>query len=165
MALSDAMKKLARIVPGIAGYQNRETLRDTDKAVRLKLAGELQEIRFSIEDEKRLLMEKKDLSLLPALDRITSLLEKTANLSKFSSRGYSGIFDTFRFTDEKIDKLYSFDLGLFDDIGSIRASVKDIHESADDDDDAMKNAINRMTAAIGGLEKKFTSRQDILTSG
>jgi hypothetical protein len=164
MALSDAMKKLARIVPGIAGYQNRETLRDTDKAVRLKLAGELQEIRFSIEDEKRLLMEKKDLSLLPALDRITSLLEKTANLSKFSSRGYSGIFDTFRFTDEKIDKLYSFDLGLFDDIGSIRASVKDIHESADDDD-AMKNAINRMTAAIGGLEKKFTSRQDILTSG
>jgi hypothetical protein len=38
MALSDAMKKLARIVPGIAGCQDRETLRDTDKAVRKRNA-------------------------------------------------------------------------------------------------------------------------------
>jgi hypothetical protein len=164
MALSDAMKKLARIVPGIAGYQDRETLRDTDKAVRLKLAAELEEIRLSIEAEKRLLMERKDLSLLPALDRITSLLDKNANLVKFSSRGYGGMFDTFRFTDEKISKLYSFDFGLFDDIESVRASAKDIHDSAADTA-ALKDAINRMSDAIGGLEKKFTSRQDILTSG
>jgi hypothetical protein len=164
MALSDAMKKLVRIVPGIAGYQDRETLRDTDKAVRLKLADELQEIRLSIEAEKKLLMEKKDFSVLPALDRITSLLDKTAHIAKFSSRGYSGMFDTFRFTDEKINKLYSFDLGLFDDIGCIRASVKDIHDSVADTA-AMRNAINRMSDAIGGLEKKFSSRQDILTEG
>jgi hypothetical protein len=164
MALSDAMKKLARILPGIAGYQDRETLRDTDKAVRMKLTGELQEIRLSVESEKRLLMEKEDLSLLPALDRITSLLDKTANLSKFSSRGYSGMFDTFVFTDEKINKLYSFDLGLFDDIESIRASAKELHGSAADTA-AMKDAINRMSEAIVSLEKKFTSREDILTSG
>jgi hypothetical protein len=164
MALSDAMKKLVRIVPGIAGYQDRETLRDTDKAVRLKLADELQEIRLSIEAEKKLLMEKKDFSVLPALDRITSLLDKTAHIAKFSSRGYSGMFDTFRFTDEKINKLYSFDLGLFDDIGCIRASAKDIHDSVADTA-AMRNAINRMSDAIGGLEKKFSSRQDILTEG
>jgi hypothetical protein len=164
MSLSDAMKKLARILPGIAGYQDRETLRDTDKAVRLKLAGELEGIRLSIEAGKRLLMEKKDLSLLPVLDAITSLLDKTANLSRFSSRGYSGMFDTFRFTDEKISKLYSFDLGLFDDIESIRESAKELHDSAADAA-AMKDAITRMSDAIGGLEKKFTSRQDILTSG
>jgi hypothetical protein len=53
MALSDAMKKLARILPGIAGYQDRETLRDTDKAVRMKLAGELEGIRLSVESDKR----------------------------------------------------------------------------------------------------------------
>ncbi len=164
MPLSDAVKKLAGILPGVAGYQDRETLRDTDKAVRLKLAAELQDIRLVVESGKRLLMERNDLSLLPSLDRLTSLLDKTANLARFASRGYSGMFDTFKFTDEKIEKLYSFDLGLFDDIKSIRASGKELHESAADPA-AMKALIGRMSEAIGSLEKKFSSRQDILTSG
>jgi hypothetical protein len=164
MPLSDAVKKLARILPGAAGYQDRETLRDTDKAVRLKVAGELEEIRLAVESGKRLLMERNDLSLLPALDRLTSLLDKTANLARFASRGYSGMFDTFKFTDEKIERLYSFDLGLFDDIESIRASGKELSESAADPA-AMKAAIAGMSEAIGSLEKKFSLRQDILTSG
>jgi hypothetical protein len=164
MPLSDAMKKLARILPGIAGYQDRETLRDTDKAVRLKLAAEFGEMKIAVEAKERLLMERKDLSLLPALDRIASRLEKNANLARFASRGYSGMFDTFRFTDEKIEKLYSFDLGLFDDIASIRAAAKDLQDAASDAD-AITTAIGRMSEAIGSLETKFSSRQDILTSG
>jgi hypothetical protein len=164
MPLSDAMKKLARILPGIAGYQDRETLRETDKAIRLKIAAELGDIRNTVENQKRFFMEKQDLSLLPALDRITSLLDKTGNLIKFSSRGYSGMFDTFRFTDEKIEKLYSFDLGLFADIASIRTAAKGLSDSAADPA-AMKATMGSMSDAIGSLEKKFSSRQDILTSG
>ena len=39
------LQKITRIVPGIAGYQDRETRRDADRAVRVKAAGEVAKCR------------------------------------------------------------------------------------------------------------------------
>ena len=39
MNLADKLDQLARIIPGLSGYLDREACRDTDKTIRLRLAG------------------------------------------------------------------------------------------------------------------------------
>jgi len=76
MSLSEKVERLARMVPGVSGYQDKESSRDTDKNIRLRIATELEQLKRNLEDDKRQLMDKKDFSLLPALDRVASQLDK-----------------------------------------------------------------------------------------
>ena len=53
MSFSRKLERLARIVPGVAGYQDKETSRDTDKTIRLRLASELEQVKRGLEGDKR----------------------------------------------------------------------------------------------------------------
>ncbi len=123
MSLSEKVEQLARMVPGVSGYQDKESSRDTDKNIRLRVATELEQLKRNLEDDKRQLMNKKDLSLLPALDRVGSQLDKLANTVRYASRGYSGVFDSNKLDVKKLDQLCTFDLQLMD--GLSREVVSD----------------------------------------
>ncbi|HAM50453.1 MAG TPA: hypothetical protein DCP92_07050 [Nitrospiraceae bacterium] len=163
MGLGEKLEKLAKIVPGIYGYQDREKSRDTDKAVRIKLSAHLEQIKLRIEGDKRLFMERNDFSPLMALDRIASKLDKIINLIRYASQGYSGIFDISRIGQDKLNKLYAFDLGLFDDMKSIEAAAGVLRDSSGDTS-SLKNAIQKLDETLDDFEKNFLTRQDLLSA-
>ncbi len=161
MSLSEKVEQLARMVPGVSGYQDKESSRDTDKNIRLRVATELEQLKRNLEDDKRRLMNKKDLSLLPALDRVASQLDKLANTVKYASRGYSGVFDSNKFDVSKLDQLCTFDLQLMDEMATLKTQAKQAHDSHGDES-ALKQAIEGLSHALDGFEKTFSTRQDVL---
>lgn len=160
MGMAEKLERLVRIIPGVAGYQDRATAGDTDKAVRLRLAAGLDEVRRDAEAVKRALADRKDLALLPALDRVTSKLNKTANLLTYASRGYTGIFDTFRFDADRLDRLYAFDVDLLERLKGIQNAGKNLRTAPD-----LAEAATRIEIEIDTLEREFMKRQEILTAG
>ncbi len=46
MSLSEKVVRLARMVPGVSGYQDKESSRDTDKNIRLRVATELEQLKY-----------------------------------------------------------------------------------------------------------------------
>ena len=108
-------------------------------------------------------MERKDLSPLEALDMISSKLDKTINLVKYASRGYSGLFDMSKVGQDKLNKLYAFDLGLFDDTKLIEADAGLLRESSGDAA-SLKKSIQRLDETLDGFERNFLARQDLLSS-
>ncbi len=163
MGLADKMEKLARIIPGVAGYQDSDSARDTDKAVRVKLAHELEEIKIALEAENRRLIEANELSLLPALDKVASKLDKTANKIRYAERGFSGIFDRPRVDLTRLEKALSFDISLIEDAASLKVLAKNVH-GASVDTLSLKNAITELDMAVDGFDSKFSTRQSILTA-
>mgnify|MGYP001588169666 CR=1 FL=1 len=163
MSFAQKLERLTRIVPGVAGYQDKETSRDTDKTIRLRLVTELEQIKRDLEEDKKQLMEKRNLSLLPALDRVASKLDKLGNLVKYAGRGYRGFFDTYKLDQKKLDQLYTFDLGLLDGVEAIKTQAKQVHESHGDTV-VLKKTIDDMDRFLDQLEKIFSTRQDILTT-
>jgi len=161
MSLAQKLERLVRIVPGVAGYQDKETSRDTDKTIRLRLTTEIERFKRDLEGDKRQLMEKKDLFLLPALDGVASKLDKLGNLVKYAGRGYSGVFDTYKLDQKKLDQLYSFDLKLFDQLELLKIQVKRIRETQSDVA-AFKRSIHEMDQLLDQVEQLFSTRQDIL---
>jgi hypothetical protein len=163
MGLAEKLERLVRIVPGVGGYQDNESARQTDKAVRVKLSSELDGINLDLENEKRRLMEVNDLSLLPVLDRTVSKLSKSSNAIKYAARGFSGIFDKPRVDLSRLEKLIAFDLALFDDMENLKALMKNINGSFSDAS-FLKNAVEELEGALDALDRKFSLRQEILTS-
>ena len=164
MSLADKLERLARIVPGVAGYQDRERSRATDKAVRVKLGAELDAIKRDLERDTRALAEAKDFALLPALDRLGGKLDKLRNTVEYAARGYRPVFDTWKLSQERLERLYTFDLGLFEEIGALRGGAAKIHD-ARGDRALLTKAIDEMDQALDRLETTFSRRQNFLIEG
>ena len=105
-------------------------------------------------------MDKNELSLLPALDTIASKMDRMANLIKYAERGYSGIFDIHRVDEGALDKLYSFDLALFDEIGKLKVSLQHLHNSSPGSSEA-KEQVSRLDEAVEDFGNKFSARGDL----
>lgn len=161
MSLAEKIERLARLVPGVKGYLDKESSRDTDKNLRMKVADELQQIKRDQEEVKRYLMEKKNLSLLPALDRVASQLDKLANTVKYASRGYRGVFDETKLDIDMLEQLYAFDLKLMDDIETLKTHTRQLIDSQEVES-ALKQTTGDLSRALDEFEKTFTTRQDVL---
>jgi hypothetical protein len=116
------MEKLFRMVPGYGGYAEKESRRNTDKVLRMHLAGQLDEVkavfdRFTAD----LTRQPGHLELMTHASSIAKLLEKAGDRLKFADYGYAGFFDNQKVMEPQLDALYQFDLELSQAIMDIKA--------------------------------------------
>lgn len=117
-------EKLIRLVPGIAGYQGRERVREADKLLRTTLANQVTSYQGQVEEVKRALVERKDLRLLSSLDLLTRRMAQSRDTLTFSSYGYTGVFDLTHIGDAELERIYQFDLSLAERIGKLGVAVE-----------------------------------------
>lgn len=109
------LEKITRIIPGIAGYQDRETRRDADRAVRIKAAGEVAKCRDRLSEAMNDLSRSggdRNLRMVGNLERMITRLERTEDELRYAPSGYAGWFDSVGIALEDLERLYEYDLGL-----------------------------------------------------
>lgn len=162
MSLAEKLEKLARYLPGVAGYQDQESSRDTDKLVRTRLAEDLMRIARGLDEDKRVLAGRHHFAPLPELERLGSKLSALANTIMYASRGYRAFLDLHKLTQEKLDRLYAFDIELFDDVAAIDTAAAGVRASLESPA-ALRESMQGLGGAIDSLDAHFTKRQHILT--
>ena len=162
VTVASQLERLARFVPGVAGYQDRENARATDKELRMRLVQELRRLVQVLDDHKARLAEARDFSALPRLDRLAGRLERMGRTVEFASRGYTGLFDLHAVDVEVLDQLYAFDLGLFEALSVVRARVEAVR--AVDPTGLVASAIH-MGEALDDVEQLWDQRQRIVDAG
>ena len=83
---AERIEAVARIVPGLRGYQDREGLREADKQVRTHLADQLAGLGRVLEQAGRGLAEARRLERLPAIDRLGRLVATQADRARQALR-------------------------------------------------------------------------------
>lgn len=161
VTVASRLERLVRFVPGVAGYQDRENCRATDKRVRMRLVEEMQRLSLSLEQDKARLAASGALSSLPVLDRLSGRLERLGRTVEFASRGYAGLFDLHAVDQDTLDQLYAFDLGLFDALSAVRAKAEAVR-AALGDAAALKSAALHMTEALDDFGQLFDQRRRIV---
>ncbi|MEJ2697599.1 MAG: hypothetical protein P8013_13250, partial [Candidatus Sulfobium sp.] len=97
-------------------------------------------------------------------DSVASKMDRISNLIKYAERGYSGIFDIHRVDKQKLDKLYSFDLALFDEIETLKVALESLRDDPSSDRSAAEERVRKLDDAIEGFGNKFAVRLDLLKS-
>ncbi|HZP34977.1 MAG TPA: hypothetical protein VFE48_00645 [Methylomirabilota bacterium] len=162
VTVASQLERLARFIPGVAGYQDRENARATDKEVRMRLVQEIGRLVKSVDDHKARLAEARDFSALPRLDRLAGRLERLGRAVEFAGRGYSGLFDLHQVDTEVLDRLYAFDLGLFDVLSVVRARAEAVRAA---DPAELAAAALHMGEALDDFEQLWDQRRRVVDAG
>ncbi|HEV3347655.1 MAG TPA: hypothetical protein VHC93_11260 [Methylomirabilota bacterium] len=161
VTVATRLERLVRFVPGVAGYQDRENSRSTDKQVRMRLVQEMRRLIQGLDHDKVHLARSSELSALPRLDRLAGRVERQSRTVEFAGRGYTGLFDVHRVDQATLDQLYAFDLGLFDALSVVRAKAESVR-AARADAAALDLAIDRMVEALDDFGQLWDQRQRIV---
>ncbi len=164
MTLVERLERLVCFVPGAAGYQGRKNRRETDRLVRARLAHDLRLLAREVEAGKRRLMEAGELALLPVLDRVAGKLERLGRAAAFPGRGNRRMFDVHELDQKTLDRLYHFDVGLFERVESLKARARQV-SGASQDREALRRAGDAMEIVLDDFELAFDKRRHILTAG
>ena len=163
MSAAAKLERLVRILPGVAGYQDRENSRETDKLVRMRLRDEMKRLIRDLEADKRRLLEAGQRSALPLLDGLAGKLETLGRMVEYATRGASGLFDLHKVDLERLEQLYAFDLRLFDTLAAVKNTASAVHQAASDTA-ALQRAGRDMEAALDDFERTFDARRQVLTA-
>ena len=161
MTTAEKLERLVRILPGVAGYQDRERARETDKQLRMRLGDELKRVVRDLEGAKRRLLQAGQQGMLPLVEGLAGKLEKLARMFEFATRGYSALFD-FRHVDlKRLEQMYAYDLRVFETLGAIKDKAAALHR-AGTDTTALQHAADDLEAALDELERAFEARRHVL---
>jgi len=158
-SLAGKAAKVARIIPGIASYQDKEKLRDIDKRLRTHIASILSQERARIEDLKSQLAKALKLDPLDDLDALTRRMHKLADTITFAAYGYASLFDQASVDKKRLEELYSYDQSLEDEISVIKGTVDNLLEASEQEFPAKMREVE---LSLGKLEERLRGREELL---
>lgn len=160
--LAQRLEKLARIVPGIGSYQDKEGLRDGDKRLRDTLADRLDGTRRTVED---VITKRQRDGIFHGLDRLGVMerkLHQVADTVRFATRGYSGAFDTVKIDEGKLEALYTFDISMAETVSALQQAAEGLASAPPNDKDALIGLEEKTTAFQNKLRERESLHSRIL---
>jgi len=157
--LGGSLKRSARIVPGIGSYQDKESIRESDKKLREFLSSQLLDQIKTIERMKTGIARSGSLLFLNDLDHLARKIDKLCRSVEFASRGYTPVFDSDQADEDALQKLYDFDTALKQDIDQVELLVEKIGEKADQVD---QTSLKELEEYLIGIEKRMGERERLL---
>jgi hypothetical protein len=122
------LKRAARILPGIGSYQDRESIREADKALRMQISRKLDELLGAVEWLKADQAKKAALKHLTEIDGLSRHLERVSRSIEFASRGYTPLFSEEAFDEDGLARLFEVDRGLLDAVAEVETLVVKLTE-------------------------------------
>ena len=157
--VGQALKKAARVLPGIGSYQDREAIRETDKTLRMELSARLDQLLGRTEWLKTDLAKKGAIKHIQGVEDISRQLEKLSRMLDFASRGYAPLFSHSPVDEEALDRLYAHDKALTELVKEIEDVVTGMTEVRETPGEGKKSRVQEM---LVDLERRLEERETFL---
>lgn len=162
MTVVAKLEELARKIPGVSGYLDREQARAADKALREQLSVEIGRLRRAIDGIVRVQAERRAFATLPLLDRLGSKLDAIASTIRFAAQGYRPLFDREQADVAALGRLRDYDRDLATQIDLVRAHVEAL--AAAEDEQILLRDGQVLEKLIDAFADVVQRRQDVLTA-
>jgi hypothetical protein len=157
----NALERLGEKIPGFRGFQDRELRRDVDKMLRDRVASELTATKGRLRERARAYTDAGRIGALGGFDRIDRILDGLAQAIRFADYGASGLFDAVKVGEAELERLYQFDLSVFDDLAQIEAQAVALPAPGADDP---APALEQLQGLARALDERWKSRRQVLES-
>jgi hypothetical protein len=118
------LEKIASYIPGIAGYRERESRRETDRRIREFLAQRLDEGRAGLNALRNQATDAGQLKTLDAIGKLDRILQKSVSSLRFADYGFSGLFDQLKIREAELDQVYAYDAALVTDVIALSDTLR-----------------------------------------
>lgn len=159
------LKKIQMFVPGFRGYRIKEDLRDADRMLRNQLADNIGLLCSDIENARSMMPIKFNSKDPEYIGGIINSYKKLESLVRHAEFGHSGIAADISFKEDELNRLYEFDLKLFenlDDIKQVNNCLKS-HVVSGSSDSIVNETIS-IRNLLDNFETEFNRRIDVVQS-
>ena len=153
------LEKLASHIPGVAGYRERESRRETDRRVREFLAGRLDDGRAGLMAMRNAATDAGQLKSLDAIGRLDRVLQKSVSSLRYADYGFSGLFDQLKIREAELDQIYAYDAGLVTEVVALSDALRTAVQAAPD-----ASNLAGLTSTAEQLDLKIARRREIFDS-
>jgi hypothetical protein len=153
---SNFLDTLTGLIPGYAGYADREARRSQDKRLRDHVAEQLDRCKRHLDGLIFLATQRGALEGLDEIDRLKQLVGTCADSLRHAAYGASGLMDDVVVKAADLEKVYKHDLGLngqAEDLGTTIASLTS---------ETFKEALPGIRQKAKDLQKAIEQRDGLL---
>lgn len=157
------LKKIQLHIPGFAGYRRREDLRTADNLLRIQLADRLVKVKEHVEGARQELVRNYQVGSLESVGGLVFKMTELDGRVRHAEGGYSGISADIRIEEAELNKLYEFDLALFEGANGLVGKADALKAAARKDADAVLTAVDDFRSASDAFEDTFERRMKVIT--
>jgi hypothetical protein len=159
-SIGEALANLASWIPGFAGYKAVEDRRIADKQLRAVIGERLSKIKSRLDNLVDTLSRSGSMDSLPLIDQSGRRMEKIIDRMRFADYGYAAVFDRVQMGEPELNRLYQYDFGIMQELGSFDDAVSDV-EQASSDADRLKTAIAKLDVLTAEFDRRFEARKHL----
>ena len=148
--------RLGSLVPGYAGYADREKRRESDQALRLSVAARLGTARAVLDRRTAECARTSRFDVLEPLDSLSRRVAALADAVRHAPAGYSALFDAATIGAAELDRLYAFDLGVREACERVVDESERLPAAVD------VAALDRASAVVSDAESALQRRAEAL---
>ena len=156
----DLLGKIRKTLSGFVGYLDRENRREADKLLRATIASRYEQQWGRISTIQRQMIEAGNLEQVDQLEAAAIKLRTFIDRVKSASYGYAGFFDAVRINQTELQKLYSYDLQMLEDVNSISSAVDNVEASMGSD--GLPAAMRHLTTLSQDVIDAYDRRDEVL---
>lgn len=161
MTTSDPIRNIAFHIPGYGGYLQRETRRETDKLIRLRiLSGVSHASRRVDELARRIYSIRESEEVYRIADRVrwkTQLLETYIRGLEY---GYAPMFSVAKVDQDKLDAIIRYDENLILSSEHLRRQSDELSEHIDGLDQ-VREGLGKLEDLANEIENQVQRRQEL----
>ena len=150
------LEKLGSLVPGYAGYADRETRRECDQVLRLAVSSRLGAARAALDRKTADCTRTGRLDLLEPLDSLSRRVAALADALRHAPAGYAALFDAATLDAAQLDRIYAFDLEVREAGERVFDAAEQLRAGADGE------ALDSLNAAVAAAEESLRRRGEVL---
>jgi hypothetical protein len=152
----DLVGKIRNFIAGFVGYVDRENRREADKLLRETVAMRYDEQWARVAEIQRQLVSQGSLEWVDDLEAAALKLRTFVDRVKGAAYGYAGFFDAVRINESELDKLYSYDTALLENVGKVAGAIDNVTASIGTDGlpAAIRNLVSLAQEAIDTYNRR-----------
>ena len=162
VAMQGTLERVARKLPGFAGYLEREDRRAADELLRGKLVriyGESLDMLTRLENQ---LVDEGGMAYMEQVQRIDTELVTFIDRVRTAARGYGGAFDAVKVDEAALGKLYAFDEALLVYSDQLAGGLASLRESIGSE--AVKGVLDELDMLLAEMRNVLNRRSEALLS-
>lgn len=158
------LKKIQIFLPGYSGYRKKEDLRIADSMLRNQVADNFKtSVLIPLEMVRESLANALELDLMNDVAGVLSKAKTLEASIRHAEQGYSGISPAVRIREDELNKLYEYDLALFETVNALALTAKEARGQADaGNTGAVKTVLSQLKGDIMEFSAVFDRRMETI---
>lgn len=164
MSSGGFLDNLLDSIPGYRGYRDKESRRDTDRAIRDNLVVEYTQLADQLGRIATDLANNRQIAAIALVDRPHKQLTQFIDRVRTATYGYAPIFANDQVDERALDQLARFDEALADQTSALAEAITTL-EGLDSGSPEYKSAAGKIGEIVQGLDDRFDKRGEVIRSG